>query len=501
MTVAGYAHIREALNLPVPPPRRSAEVSRAVNRRIELGDRLLLPVRAAPKNDSVIEHLLFALRHEGVNLAVLTEALPHVPGGALQRRLAERPLSAPLRRAAFLWEHFTGEKLELRRPIKTRLPLFDPDRYVTGPCRPSERWKVDVNGIGGLTYCPTVEKTDAVERHREGDVLASAARWFSALGTLRRERVREWARLTEARATHALERETSSAERTERFSGVLNRMGETEALSETGLSTLQNELLPSPKNHAHAWRTEQNWLGRVNGRDALSVTYVPPRPNDLPDLMDGFLAMVNGWGDAIDPVVRAAVASFGFVYLHPFMDGNGRVSRLLLQRELARPRRLGPGDLLPVSAAMKAKAEDYFGALAAFSAPARRFWEVEGGGEEAPVFTFKGTTNLYRYWDCTAQVEFLFRMTEETLDVHLHEEVEYIDIFDEICRRVEERFDLRQSHLFTLVGSALDRNGILSRTIRKRFADKVEPEAMDFIEEAARRVLARQTDDLQSPVD
>lgn len=56
-----------------------------------------------------------------------------------------------------------------------------------------------------------------------------------------------------------------------------------------------------------------------------------------------------------------------------------------------------------------------------------------------------------------------------------------------------------QNHLFALVDSAVDRNGLLSRTIRKRFADKVEPEAMDFIEEAAKEVLSRLSDDPQPP--
>lgn len=501
MPSAGYAHVIEALNLPVPPPRRRAEVSRAANRRVELDDRLLLPVRAAPKNGSVLEHLLFALRHEGVNLAVLAEALPYVPGGELQRRLDEGPLSAPLRRAAFLWEHFNQKKLAHRPPVKTWIPLFDPDQYITGPGRPSKRWKINVNGIGGLDYCPTVERSAAVKEHLEGDLLGRVVRWFAALETAKKDRVREWAKISEARGTYALERETSSTERTARFAELLGRIGKDVALSEAGLCALQNQLVLSTMNHAQAWRTEQNRLCRVNGRGALSVTYVPPRPEDLNGLMEGFLAMVNGWDDAVDPVVRAAVASFGFVYLHPFMDGNGRVSRLLLQRELARSRRLEAGDLLPVSAAMKTKEEDYYGALIAFSAPARRFWVVAGEGDEAPVFTFKGSANLYRYWDATEQVEFLFRMAEETIVVHLQEEAAYLKRFDEVCRRVEERFDLRQSHLLTLVGSAVDHRGALSNSIRRQFADKVEPEAMDFIEEAARRVLARQTDDLQSPVD
>ncbi len=60
-----------------------------------------------------------------------------------------------------------------------------------------------------------------------------------------------------------------------------------------------------------------------------------------------------------DPIVAAAVVSFGFVYLHPFMDGNGRLSRFLIHRQLATSGRLGKERLLPVSVAMKKHELEY----------------------------------------------------------------------------------------------------------------------------------------------
>ncbi len=56
----------------------------------------------------------------------------------------------------------------------------------------------------------------------------------------------------------------------------------------------------------------------------------PPPARELPDLMAQWLAWVYGAGQSYDPVIRAAIAHHGFVAVHPFLDGNGRTGRLLL---------------------------------------------------------------------------------------------------------------------------------------------------------------------------
>jgi Fic family protein len=66
---------------------------------------------------------------------------------------------------------------------------------------------------------------------------------------------------------------------------------------------------------------------------------VTPHQREVPDLMRQWVAWVNNAdrGSAhYNPVVRAAIAHHGFVMVHPFEDGNGRVSRLLLNLQLLR---------------------------------------------------------------------------------------------------------------------------------------------------------------------
>lgn len=73
------------------------------------------------------------------------------------------------------------------------------------------------------------------------------------------------------------------------------------------------------------WRTIQNYV--ANSRTG-EIIYTPPPPSEVPGLMH---ALVN-WlrtEEAIHPVLVAGIAQFQLVHIHPFVDGNGRTSRLL----------------------------------------------------------------------------------------------------------------------------------------------------------------------------
>ena len=73
------------------------------------------------------------------------------------------------------------------------------------------------------------------------------------------------------------------------------------------------------------YRKVQNYV--VNGATG-AVVYTPPSPQDVPALMAGLTGWLAQTGD-IHPVIVSGIAQFHFVHIHPFIDGNGRTSRLL----------------------------------------------------------------------------------------------------------------------------------------------------------------------------
>ena len=84
--------------------------------RIERHEHFLaVPGTVAPATPDPLSHLLFALKHEGVNMQVLAQALPHIPASRLRNELAATPNGQYLRMVCYLWEALTHQSLGHRQ--------------------------------------------------------------------------------------------------------------------------------------------------------------------------------------------------------------------------------------------------------------------------------------------------------------------------------------------------------------------------------------------------
>lgn len=92
-------------------------------------------------------------------------------------------------------------------------------------------------------------------------------------------------------------------------------------------STLMNGNVRKPKI-VGAFRTEQNFIGRNDPTHA--ITFIPPDPQRVKPLMDNLINYMNDANDNLRPLVQTAIIHAQFETIHPFMDGNGRVGRLLI---------------------------------------------------------------------------------------------------------------------------------------------------------------------------
>ena len=76
------------------------------------------------------------------------------------------------------------------------------------------------------------------------------------------------------------------------------------------------------------YRKKQNYIGRND--KSHSITFVPPTPDKVPSLMSNLIDYINNPSDNLRPLVRTAIIHAQFETIHPFMDGNGRVGRMLI---------------------------------------------------------------------------------------------------------------------------------------------------------------------------
>lgn len=491
MNSVGYACLQHVLRLCAFPLRRPAIVQ-PVTRIEQIGETLAVPPSIAPAQDDLLGHVLFALKHEGVNLGILAQALPQVSVEALEAELRQSPNGIYIRKACYLREAFTGEDVPQHSPVKGRfIPLFDPEQYLTMAGDRNSRWRVEFNGLGSLAYCATVERTPQIVALLEHDILGRAREFIASLPSGMMDRAISWAYLSETKDSFAIEREAPSEDKSRRFIQLLKQAHERIPLSEEYLASLQNATVTNPFDMAAAYRHEQNHLAN-SFHGAAGVTYVPPPPDLCRELMDHLVAFADDAPARIDPLVAAGIISFGFVLNHPFMDGNGRLSRFLIHHTLCRAGALENGLLLPVSVAMKREERLYLETLQAFSKPAREFWDVRWIDQGNLSFNFTGSPAVYRFWDATPGVTFTLEMAKRALEVELREETVFLENYDRIVRLVDERYDVRGSDLANLVMMCLAQGGTVSNNRRKQYQYRVPEAVFDYIEEVTQALLLEQ---------
>ena len=76
------------------------------------------------------------------------------------------------------------------------------------------------------------------------------------------------------------------------------------------------------------FRHSQNWIGG-QGSTIKNAAYIPPEPQDMVQAMDKLEEYINT-DDSLDVLIRAALIHYQFETIHPFLDSNGRVGRLLV---------------------------------------------------------------------------------------------------------------------------------------------------------------------------
>lgn len=467
----GYDFLRTSLKTGAFKQKRPALV-KPVTKVTEIQDVLAVPSVVAPHGDDPVEHLLFALKHEGIDLQASILALKHIDEHKIGQAFQNSPSSGYIRQIAYLWELANKKELaDLGVSTGAYVQLFDSDKFVTGPVLRHSRWRVDFNGIGTPTYCPTVRKTTELKNLLDANIIQQANEFIASLDKKVLERAVMWAYLSETKGSYAIERESPSASKAEAFASLLARAQQREVLNEDYLVSLQNLAVSNPMDKAVQFRVQQNWL-RNGLTGALGITYFPPPEDHLMSIMEGVIALTNNDDSIIDPLVRGALSSFGFVFAHPFMDGNGRLSRFLFHKVVCSSGKLPDGMVLPISIAMKRNEAQYLEALESFSKPARAQWKVLFVDDQNVDAQFMGDIDIYRYWDATHCVTFGLQMAHQALEQDLKQESDFLQRFDIVYEAVNESIDMNNNDLVMVVRSCLQNEGYLSKNRRKQLVSK-----------------------------
>lgn len=487
----GQLALHRLLDLKVPEPQhQSFAASKRRPREVTgYGIREYYLPFAAPVGEDPLDHLAFALKREPIDLGVLAATFERLEPRSLAEWVRAEQTGEYSRRAFFLFETLTGRELDIE-PLKrgNYADALDPRRQLTGERRRSPRHRVNDNLLGTTTFCPTVRRTETIERRRAEPWRERAAKLLSEVEPRLLARAIDYLYTKETRASFDIERAKPSPDRAERFVAALRSAATRDITSEASLVELQG-LIVDPRYAERSFRTSQNWIGDAR-LDSDRVYFIPPRPEELRALMSDWAAMTRRLLDSdVDPVLVAAIVAFSFVFLHPFDDGNGRIHRFLVHAVLAK-RHFSPGEaIFPVSAAILRDLPRYDQVLESFSGPVMERTEWSFGHDKATLRASGNDDRLYRFFDATAMVEFLYDKVAETVEKDLPEELRWLDVYDRAIRLAREVVDMPDRRLALFVKLCLDNEGRLSKRKRESFSELTNEE-LEAMEAAVQEAMA-----------
>ena len=485
--LAGYAAILRMLGIAAIPHWHESMVASSGGHLIETGGGIVRETFTARywPGDTLADHLEFALKYDGVNLAILARIFSATGISPITSYVGSKPTGKYARRIWYLYELSTGEKLPLKDVKRcSYINLLEPDAYITADSAKSiPRQCINDNLLGDGWFCPVIRRTEAIQRYLDIDFKARCQKVVAAYPPELLRRALSYLYTKETRSSFEIERITPDANRIERFIALL-QMAELEDFGEKSrLLELQNRIV-DPRFAAEDYRITQNYVGETVAMGRERIHFICPKPDDVAGLMAGLMISHRRMDNArIHPVIHAAILAYGFVFIHPFEDGNGRIHRFLIHNILARRGYTPPGLMFPVSASMLKKPTAYDTSLEAFSRPLMPL--VEYALDAEGRMTVRNDTAVwYRFIDLTVQTEALFGFIAETIETELTDELDFLVSYDRTRIAIQAIVDMPDRQIDLFIRCCLQNQGRLSSVKRSSCFDSLTDDEIDRMERA-----------------
>jgi hypothetical protein len=483
-TPAGYAALIDAYGLSVPLPRTLSATGEHHRIKNDGGWRILTPRHAPPPD--LAGHLIFALKYEGLDLAVLKRLFATLAPGDIEAIVRAKPTGSYSRRIWFLYEWLMGRRLDLPDADKGSYePVVDPEQQWAIPGQNSPHHRVRNNLPGTPEFCPLVFRTKALEEFTAMDLVHRAQEAVANVPKDVLARTAAFLLLKDSRSSYAIEGERPPQDRIQRWGRAIGEAGR-RPIGLDELLRLQAIVIGDARFVHLGLRNEGGFVGE-HDRDSRNPIpdHISARPDDLPSLIDGMVAFDHDAALGLDAVIAAAVLAFGFIYVHPFADGNGRVHRYLIHHVLAQRGFSPAGVVFPVSAAILERIDEYRRVLEGYSQVLLPVidWRPTDNGN---VQVLSDTTDFYRFFDATPHAEFLYACVRKTIEEDLPRETEFLARYDRFRASVGAIVDMPDTTIDLLFRFLHQNGGRLSKRARSQEFERLTETEVSAAEEAYR---------------
>lgn len=481
VTLVGYGAIINALQLFMPMPDKLATISKK-HKQYSTENWLIFTPRHHPK-ETLFHHLVFALKYEGINLLFFKKLFQKVAKEEITSMVQSEPTGQYSRKIWFLYEWLMQEKLDIPdMAIKNFIPLIDEDiQFGLSNSVNSSRHRIKNNLPGTVDFCPLIFKTDKLKNYIEENLSQKKDTYLKAFHKDVLQRASAFLLLKDSKASFTIEGENPTINRAVRWGKAIGQAG-AKSLDKDELLRLQQIVIENSRFIAMGFRKEGGFVGEHDRTTGEPIPeHISAKKEDIEKLIDGLIATsVKLEESNFDPVLSASAIAFGFVFIHPYVDGNGRIHRYLIHHILSKMKFTHQGIIFPVSASILNHIDDYRKVLEAYSHPLLDFIEWEKT-KSNNIEVLNDTIDFYRYFDATKQAEFLYDCVNDTIENVIPQEVTYLQKYDEMKSYLDDEFQMPDKMVALLI-RFLEQNGgkFSKRAIEKEFSALTEEEIKEI---------------------
>ncbi len=445
----------------------------------------------APASDNPLHHLEFSLKYDHLNLDFLKALFEKIHIGKIIEFIEASPSGKYARKIGFFYEFLTGQKLELNKTITGNYAdLLEDEKYITGNTVKNSRWRINNNLLGTSSFCPIVRKTKMLEELLEQDITKKIEHLKSIFPPDIFRRATNYLYNKETRSSYEIEKEQPSPGRMEKFVALLMKAGTeptAELLTEPYLVRLQNDIV-DPRFATAGFGDFQNYIGQSLPGYQEMIHYICPPPAMLHTMMEGLRETAEKTS-GIYPEIRAALIAFGFVFIHPFEDGNGRLHRFLIHDVMVHDGVVPKGLIIPVSAHMLNNIRDYDNILESYSKPLMqriKYNQKENGGID--VINMNEVEGYFRYPDLTEHCIYLAETIHATIKTDMPNELLFIQRHDETRKALQQIVDMPDKDINLMILFLHQNKGIFPKRRREHF-NKLTDDEIEKMQNVFREIF------------
>jgi Fic family protein len=288
--------------------------------------------------------------------------------------------------------------------------------------------------------------------------------------------------MKDSKSSYAIEGERAPQDRIHRWGRAIGEAGK-QPIDLEELLRLQEMVIGDSRFTQLGLRIEGGFVGTHDRNSFMPLPeHISAQPDDLPSLISGMIKFDRDSAKHLDAVIAASVLAFGFVYTHPFVDGNGRIHRYLIHHVLAQRGFNPPGLVFPVSAAILEQIDEYRRVLEGYSNRLLSVIEWESA-KDGNVRVLNDTADFYRYFDATMHAEFLYGCVHRTIEIDLPYETDFLRRYDQFHARIQDVVEMPNRMIDLLFKFLQQNTGLLSKRARENEFARLTDDETNQIEQ------------------